>query len=70
MQLVDNAKQWHKKISTWLAGTMGTAIVTFAFLPERIQNAFPDWSLAVVGAIVLFLVPAAVQIKQPALHND
>lgn len=70
MQLVETANLWYKKFSTWLAGTLGTAVVTYAFLPERIQDAFPEWSLAVIGALIIFVVPAAVQVKQPALHNN
>ena len=67
---VDNAKLWYKKVSTWLAASMGTALLTYAVLPERIQNAFPDWFLFAVGAVVMFGLPAAVQIKQPKLHKE
>ena len=70
MMLVDTAKLWYKKASTWLAGAMGTALLTYALLPERIQNAFPDWFLFACGAVVMFGIPAAVQIKQPKLHED
>lgn len=69
MQLVDSARLWYKKASTWLAGTLGSAVMAYALLPERVQDAFPEWALAVVGALIVFLVPAAVQIKQPGLHN-
>ena len=60
MQLVETAKLWYKKISTWLAASMGTALLTYAVLPDRIQESFPDW--------FLFAVAAAVQVKQPKLE--
>lgn len=70
MQWIENAKLWYKKWSTWLAGSMGTAIVTYALLPERIQDSFPEWFLFAVGVVVIFGVPTAVQIKQQKLHKD
>ena len=68
MQLVETAKLWYKKASTWLAASMGTALLTYAILPDKIQESFPDWFLFAVGAIVMFGLPAAVQVKQPKLE--
>ena len=68
MELVANAKYWKKKISTWLAATVGTALFTYALLPERIKEAFPDWFLWGLGAVVMFGIPTAVQIRQPKIE--
>lgn len=67
---VGNAKLWYKKVSTWLAASMGTSLLTYALLPERIQDSFPDWFLFAVGVVVMFGLPAAVQVKQPRLHKE
>lgn len=70
MQLVETAKIWYKKASTWVAGSIGTAIVTYALLPDKIQDSFPEWFLFSLGVIVIFGVPTAVAIKQKALHKE
>lgn len=59
--------KWWKKWSTHLATLNATTLVaTFALLPERIQEAFPQWSLIALGGAVLasVLIPAATSIKQ------
>lgn len=58
---------WWKRWSTHLATLNATTLVaTFALLPERIQEAFPQWSLIALGGAVLasVLIPAATSIKQ------
>lgn len=58
---------WWKRWSTHLAGLNAmTLVTTFALLPERIQDAFPQWSLITIGAAVLasVLIPAATSISQ------
>lgn len=70
MEFVDTAKVWYKKWSTWLAGSIGTAVATYAILPERFQDAFPEWFLFSLGLVVIFGIPAAVQTKQKSLHKE
>lgn len=70
MQWIDNARLWYKKWSTWLAGSMGTALITYALLPSRVQDSFPDWFLFAIGIVVCFVVPTAVQVRQKGLHKD
>lgn len=58
---------WWKRWSTHLATVNAmTLVTTFALLPERIQEAFPQWSLIALGGAVLasVLIPAATSIKQ------
>lgn len=58
---------WWKRWSTHLAGLNAmTLVTTFALLPERIQDAFPQWSLITIGGAVLasVLIPAATSISQ------
>lgn len=58
---------WWKRWSTHLAGLNAmTLVTTFALLPDRIQEAFPQWSLITIGGAVLasVLIPAATSISQ------
>lgn len=63
---------WIGRFSTWLAILSASATAglgAYAVLPERVQGAFPDWSLVVLGALAIgsaMLVPVATSFKQKA----
>ncbi|QDH70851.1 hypothetical protein [Marilutibacter alkalisoli] len=59
-----------RRISTWLSIVGVSAITglgTYAAMPARVQAAFPDWALIVLGTLALgshMLVPFATSFKQ------
>ncbi len=59
-----------RRISTFLSvlsASATTSLGAYAFLPERAQSTFPEWTLAVLGGISVvsvFLIPVATSFKQ------
>lgn len=64
---------WIKRWSTWLALASASATAglgAYALMPERVQNLFPDWTLATMGGIAVaaaLLIPVATSATQPKL---
>ncbi|HEL4199779.1 TPA: hypothetical protein UM365_000593 [Stenotrophomonas maltophilia] len=60
------------RASTWLAILSAAATAglgAYALMPERAQNAFPEWALIGMGVLAVgsaFLVPVATSFKQKA----
>lgn len=68
-----------RRASTWLAILSAAATAglgTYALMPERAQNVFPEWMLITMGGLAVgsaFLVPVATSFKQKAkrgIHAD
>lgn len=59
-----------RRASTWLAvvsAAATAALGAYALMPERAQQAFPEWALISLGVLAVgsaFLVPVATSFKQ------
>lgn len=70
-----DAHLWSKKLSTKLSAlqfSFGGAALAYALLPQRMQEALPNWVMVTIAAGVLvtaFFLPAAVNTVQKKLSQ-